>query len=157
MKTGMEWSLFGLLAVVALFFAWQTWDGMQVDLSVARLEAAAAGASATNGLPGGLPNEAALVGGQWVVKALVGTLVGGTVTAFVAALIAWGRREWRKAQGQKRWKRGPNANWGQQAPPAPKPMSEAEFYRLMLAQQGLRPPGRMQRPVLEVEDETIHF
>lgn len=149
MKTGMEWPLGAIFSLIALLFLFLTWSNMQVDLSVARLEAAAAGES--------MP-ESALVGGQWVVKAIVGTLLGSAATAAVAAAIAWGRREWRKKQNeQKRWKGGPNANWGQQAPPpAPKPMSEAEFYRMLLAQQGFRPPGRVQPP-LEVEDEPIFF
>ena len=46
MKTGMEWPLFGLVLLVVAILLWNAWSGMQVDLSVAALNATAAGEAA---------------------------------------------------------------------------------------------------------------
>jgi hypothetical protein len=148
MKTGMEWPLVGMVVMLALIVIWNTWSGMQVDLAVARLEATAAGQ---------VVPEAALIGGEWITKAVIGTLIGGMVTAGITAGMVWARREWRKAQGQKRWKSGPNAKWGQQ-PSQPREMSEAQFYRMMLARQ-MGGQTRTNTPNgMEAEDEpTINF
>jgi hypothetical protein len=125
MKTGMEYPLIGLVILVIAIVLWNTWQSTQVDLAVAALNATAAGEVAP---------EPVLLAGQWIVKALVGTLIGGTITALVTALIVWLRREWTKSQVEtSKWKSGPNANWGQQR--QAKGVSESEIYRLMLLQQ----------------------
>ena len=121
----MEYPLLGLVALVALVILWNAWSGMQLDLSVASLNATIAGTEAP---------ESVLVAGQWIVKALIGTLLSGAVVAGVTVLISWGRKQWRAYQGdQKKWQPGPNANWGRQ--PQPKPVSEAELMRIWMMQQ----------------------
>jgi len=125
MKFGMEYPLIGLVVLVALVILWNTWSGMQLDLSVATLNATIAGAQTP---------EPVLVAGQWIVKAIVGTLLSGTVIAGATALIVWARKQWRTYQvDQKKWQPGPNANWGRQ--PQPKPISEAELMRIWMMQQ----------------------
>lgn len=151
MKTGMEYPLLGLVLLLAGILAWNAWQATQVDLAVAALSATTAGRE--------LPAEATLAG-EWLVKALVSALVGGTVTALVGAGIWWLRRQWKKLQGQPKWNPGPNANWGQQPQPrGPRAMSEAEFYRLLLAQQMAGSGGKapVALPRLEVEDDEPTF
>jgi hypothetical protein len=146
MKTGMEYPLIGLALLLAGILAWNAWQGTQVDLAVAALSATTAGKD--------LPAEATLAG-EWIVKGLINAVIGGSVTALVGAGIWWARRQWKKAQ-RPEWKSGPNANWGQ-APQAkaPRAMSEAEFYRLLLAQQMAGTGGKAQvmLPRLEEDDE----
>ena len=153
MKTGVEYPLIGLVALVALVIIWNIWSGMQVDLSVASLNATIAGTEAP---------APVLLAGQWIVKAFVGAIIGGTITAGTTALFFWARKKWRQQNAEQgQWISGPNAFWGQ--PRQPKVMSEAELYRLMLMQQmggqvtagsqPIRPPVLM-----EADDEpTITF
>ncbi len=124
MKTGMEYPLIGLVVLVALGILWNIYSGMQVDLAVAATNAAAAGTA--------LPAPA-IIGGQWVVNAIVGTLIGSAATAFFAWLLVWVRKQIRTQNAKRDWTRGPNAQWGQQR--APKMMGESELYRMMLLQQ----------------------
>lgn len=153
LKTQMEYPLLGLVVLVILVILWDIWSGMQVDLAVASLNATMAGTTAP---------EPVLIAGQWIVKAILGTLLGGAVTASATALWIWARKKWRQQNAEQRqWKSGPNANWGQ--PRQPKVMSEAELYRLMLMQQmGGQLPVSSQpiRPpmLVEAEDEpTLTF
>lgn len=149
MKTGMEWPLLGLVVLVALGFLWNMWSGMQVDLAVAATTASAAGTTVP---------APVMIGGQWIVNAIIGTLIGAAVTAFIAGMVVWFRKQIKIQNAKPEWKSGPNANWGQQRPP--KPMSEAELYRLMLMQQmGVdRAAPRPSVTRMEGEDEpTINF
>ena len=134
MKTGMEYPLIGVVMVVVLVGLWNAWSAMQVDLSVAALNATIAGQAAP---------DAMLVGGQWIVKAIVGTIIGGTVTAGAIWLFTWARKEIRKQKAESRksgWKPGPGAQWER----GPRPVSEAEVMRMALlrsmAGQGQPPP-----------------
>ena len=121
----MEYPLIGLVVLVALVVLWNAWSGIQLDLSVASLNATVAGTEA----PGPV-----LIAGQWIVKAIAGTLLSGAVIAGATALISWARKQWRAHQNdQKKWQPGPNANWGRQA--QPKPVSEAELMRIWMMQQ----------------------
>jgi uncharacterized protein (DUF697 family) len=121
----MEYPLIGLVVLVALVILWNIWSDMQVDLAVASLNATIAGTEAPAPL---------MVAGQWIVKALVGAVIGGAITAGATALFTWARKKWRQHNlTQHKWNSGPNAYWGQ--PRQPKVMSEAELYRLMLMQQ----------------------
>jgi len=126
LKTQMEYPLISLVALLGLVVLWNLWSGMQVDLAVASLNATVAGAEA----PGPV-----LVVGQWVVKAIIGTLIGGFVTTGATAVFVWARKTWRQQHNPatSKWASGPNAYWGQ--PHQPKAMSESELYRLMLMQQ----------------------
>jgi len=150
MKTGMEIPLIGVIVAALLVGLWNTWSGMQVDLSVSAVTATAAGQAAP---------DIVMMSGQWIVKAIVGTLIGGTVTAGAAALIVWGRGQMRKqAAEQKQWTAGPNANWGR-SQAQPKPISEAELTRYWMMQQmgmGRGERGSPMPPVVryqEGEDE----
>jgi hypothetical protein len=151
MKTGMEYPLIGVIVVAILVSLWNIWAGMQVDFSVAALNATIAGQAAP---------EPVMVAGQWVVKAIVGTIIGGTVTAATVWVISWARRKWRAENNPKRgnWKSGPNAQW-ERMPRAP---SETELMRMALmrslAGQGQPPP----RPQIttqggENEEPQIYF
>lgn len=146
MKTGMEYPLIGLVALVILVIIWNVWSGMQVDLSVAALNATIAGTEAP---------APVIIAGGWLVKALVSLVLGGVVTAGITTLFVWARKKWRQqASEQRQWKSGPNAYWGQ--PRQPKVMSEAELYRLMLMQQmtgGTATPARNVRLITENDDE----
>lgn len=147
MKTGMEYPLLGLVVLLALVGLWNAWTGMQVEIASASLEAMAAGESA--------PAAPALLAGEWAVKAIVGALVGGTVTAIVTAFIWWARRRWNKSQAGGGWKTGPNANWVRQER-GPRGPSESELYRMMLMQQmAQNGGGRLVSPprVEDVDDE----
>ena len=124
MKTGMEYPLIGLVVLVALGILWNIYSGMQLDAAVAATNAAATGAT--------LP-AAVTIGGQWVVNAIVSTLIGGAGTAGAAWLIVWVRKQVTGQSAKKDWTPGPNANWGQQR--GPKAPSEADLYRMMLMQQ----------------------
>ena len=125
LKTQMEYPLIGLVVLLALVILWNIWSGMQVDLAVASLNATVAGTET----PGPV-----LVAGQWVVKAIIGTVIGGFITAGATALFIWARKKWRQHNlASNKWNSGPNAYWGQ--PRQPKVMSESELYRLMLMQQ----------------------
>jgi hypothetical protein len=151
MKTQMEYPLIGLVVLVILVILWNLWSGMQVDLAVASLNATIAGTAAP---------EPVLIAGQWVVKAIVGTLLGGAVTAGATALWIWARKQLRLQNAEQRqWKSGPNANWGQQRPP--KVLSETELYRLMLMQQMAGNPVKPSQNIrltTESDDEpTITF
>jgi hypothetical protein len=145
MKTGMEYPLIGLVILLALVGLWNAWSEMQVEIASASLQAMVAGESAP---------APAILAGEWIVKALVGALAGGTVTAVVAALIVWARRQW-TAQGGG-WKAGPNAQWArpERAPRAP---SESELYRMMLMQQMQQNGGRAVSParLMEPDDEPV--
>jgi len=153
MKTGMEWPLLGVLVVAVLVGLWNAWSGLQVDLSAGSVNALAASQAAP---------DPVVVAGGWVVKAIIGTLIGGTVTAGAAALFVWVRGQMRKqATEQKQWKAGPNANWGHQA--QPKPLSDADLMRYMMMQQmgGFGERGSPRRTTLtrleEDDDQTINF
>jgi hypothetical protein len=125
MKTGMEYPLIGLIVLVALVVLWNAWSGMQLDLSVAALNATVAGTETP---------APVLIVGQWLVKAIVGTVVSGVVIAGVTTLIAWTRKQWRTHQtDQRKWQPGPNAYWGRQT--QPKPIGEAELMRMWMMQQ----------------------
>jgi len=158
MKTQVEYPLIGLVVLVVLVILWNIWSGMQVDLAVASLNATIAGAEAP---------EPVILAGQWIVKAVVSTVIGGFVTAGATALFVWARQKWRQHNlSKQKWNSGPNAYWGQ--PRQPKVMSESELYRLMLMQQmGLdrldhrggsgKPPQNI-RVATENDDEpTITF
>jgi hypothetical protein len=141
METGMEWGLFGLVLLLGLVGVWNIWSDMQVELATASLNAMAAGEAAP---------EAVLIGGQWLVKALVGAVIGGSITALVTAGIVWMRRQWNAQPNDKRWRGGPNAQWGRQ----PKAPSEADLMRMFMMQQ-LTQNGRgtPSTPVMRMEDE----
>jgi hypothetical protein len=149
MKTGMEWPLGGLVAVLALILLGNMWSGMQVDIAANQVQASA-GAST-------LPAPALMLG-EWIVKAVVGLVMGGLVTAGIAALVVWVRKQWRASAAPK-WAPGPNANWGRER--GPKAVSDAELMRMMMYQQmAAQNGGRMPaRPMVqEVDDEpTIRF
>jgi hypothetical protein len=124
---------------------------MQFDLAVASLNATIAGTATP---------APVMIAGEWIVKALVGTLLSGVVVAGATALIVWARKQLRLQNAEQRqWKGGPNANWGQ--PRQPKVMSETELYRLMLMQQmagGSGKPTQNIRLTTEGDDEpTITF
>jgi len=141
----MEYPLIGMIVLVALVVLWNAWSEMQVDLSVASLNATVAGTEAP---------EPVLIAGQWLVKALVGTLVSGVVIAGTTALIAWARRKWRQNTEQKKWQSGPNAYWGRQA--QPKPISEAELMRMWMMQQMTgNKPGPMTMTRMDDDEPTI--
>ena len=152
MKTGMELPLFGLIVLTILVLLWNTWSGLQLDLSVAALNATMAGTETL---------EPVLIAGQWIVKAVVGTLLSGAVVAGATALIAWARKQWRTHQmDQRKWQSGPNAHWGRQ--PQPKPVSEAELMRIWMMQQlggNSKPaPGSLPQIVEKNNDEpTLNF
>ena len=147
----MEYPLIGLVFLVALVILWNAWSGMQLDLSVASLNATVAGTEAP---------APVLVAGQWIVKALIGTLLSGAVIAGATALITWARKQWRARQNdQKKWQPGPNANWGRQA--QPKPVSEAELLRVWMMQQ-LQGNGKGRTPLTitrtdDSDEPTITF
>ena len=151
MKTQMEYPLIGLIVLVVLVILWNIWSGMQVDLAVASLNATIAGTEAP---------APVMIAGQWIVKAIVGTLISGVVIAGATALFIWARKQLRLQNAEQRqWKSGPNAYWGQ--PRQPKVMSESELYRLMLMQQmagGSGKPAQNIRVTTEADDEpTITF
>ena len=151
MKTGVEYPLAGLVILVFLVILWNVWSGMQVDLSVASLNATIAGTEAP---------APVMMAGEWIVKAIVGTLMSGVVVAGTTALFIWARKKWRQQNAEQgQWKSGPNAYWGQQR--QPKVMSESELYRLMLMQQmggGSGKPARNIHVTTEADDEpTITF
>lgn len=145
MKNGTELPLIGLVVIVALGLLWNIYSGMQVDLAVAATNASATGTA----IPAPL-----MIGGQWIVNAIVGTLIGSAATAIFAWLILWMRKHFRMQNAKKNWTPGPNAQWGQQR--APKVMSESELYRLMLMQQmsGVAPMARPAPRAMEADDET---
>lgn len=150
LKTQMEYPLIGLVVLLALVILWNIWNGMQVDLAVASLNATVAGTEAP---------EPVLVAGQWIVKAVISTVIGGFVTAGATALFVWARKKWRQHNlGKQKWNSGPNAYWGQ--PRQPKVMSESELYRLMLMQQMAsnktgadNQPGAMFPTVTRMDDD----
>ena len=153
MKTQMEYPLIGLVVLLVLVLLWNIWSGMQLDLAVASLNATIAGTATPAPM---------MIAGEWIVKALVGTLLSGVVIAGATALIVWARKQLRLQNAEQRqWKSGPNAYWGQ--PRQPKVLSETELYRLMLMQQmGGQLPAKSQqmRPsvFMEADDEpTITF
>lgn len=151
MKTQMEYPLVGLIVLVVLVILWNIWSGMQVDLAVASLNATIAGTEAP---------APVMIAGQWIVKALVGTLLSSAVIAGATALFVWVRKQLRLHNAeQKKWQGGPNAYWGQ--PRQPKVMSESELYRLMLMQQmagGTGKPPQNIRVATENDDEpTLTF
>lgn len=136
MKTGMEYPLIGLVVLVALVILWNAWSGLQVDLSVASLNATIAGIEAP---------APVLVAGQWIVKALIGTLLSGMVIAGATALITLVRKQWRQQNAETaKWQPGPNASWGRQA--QPKPVSEAALLRVWMMQQ-LQGNGNVRTPL----------
>jgi hypothetical protein len=142
MKTGMEWPLGGLVAVLALILLGNMWSGMQVDIAANQVQASA-GAST-------LPAPALMLG-EWIVKAVVGLVLGGLVTAGITALVVWVKKQLRP---EPTWKAGPNANWGRER--GPRAVSEAELMRMMMyqqmaAQNGGRVPARPM--VQEVDDD----
>lgn len=143
MKTGMEYPLIGLALLLAGVLLWNAWSDMQVEIAVAAVNATIAGEAAP---------APVLLAGEWLVKALVSALVGGTVTALVTVLIVWARRQW-YAQGGG-WKSGPNAQWArpERGPRAP---SESELYRMMLMQQMAQQNGGrlVSPPRMEVTDD----
>jgi hypothetical protein len=59
MKTQMEYPLIVLVALVILVALWNIWSGMQVDLSVASLNATIAGTEAP---------APVMMAGEWVVN-----------------------------------------------------------------------------------------
>lgn len=144
MKTGMEYPLIGLALLLVAVLGWNAWQDAQLEMSVARLNAAAAGEK--------LP-DATLLAGEWVVKAVIGAVIGGTVTALATAAIWWARKQW-QAHTQGRWQGGPNAHWGRQPAP-PKPPSESEVYRMWMMQQlAQQNGGKVSRsPRMEVVDD----
>jgi hypothetical protein len=134
MKTGMEWALLGLLLLIVLAIGLQTWNSVQVELSADQVSALAAGQQ----LPAGFLTLGEL-GVSWIVKAVIGTFVGGLGLAL--GYKGW---EWfRKRNRQKNWQSGPNANYQRQGT-APRMPSDAELLRLAMYQQmaanGNRPP-----------------
>jgi hypothetical protein len=147
----MEYPLIGLVVLVVLVILWNIWSGMQVDLAVASLNATIAGTEAP---------APVMIAGQWIVKALVGTLLSSAVIAGATALFVLVRKQLRLHNAeQKKWQGGPNAYWGQ--PRQPKVMSESELYRLMLMQQmagGTGKPPQNIRVATENGDEpTLTF
>jgi hypothetical protein len=121
----MEYPLIGLIGLAVLVALWNAWSGLQVDMSVASLNATIAGQAAP---------EAVLVAGQWLTKALVGAVIGGAVTALAAAGITWIRKQIKSGARERRvngWKGGPNAQW-ERGPRAP---SEAELMRMALMRE----------------------
>ncbi|MCX6067888.1 MAG: hypothetical protein NT121_19385 [Chloroflexi bacterium] len=152
MKTGMEYPLLGLVLLVILVLLWNAWSGLQLDLSVASLNATVAGTEAP---------EPVLIAGQWIVKAIVGTLLSGVVIAGATALVTWLRKQWRQQNANKaKWQPGPNANWGRQ--PQPRPVSEAELMRMWMMQQlggNSRPASGSLPQIVEKNDDepTLTF
>jgi hypothetical protein len=143
MKTGMEWALLGVVVLVALGFLWNIWSGMQLDIAVAATTATAAGTTVP---------APVMVGGQWIVNAIVGTVIGGAVSAFIAALVIWVRKRWSEAnqvQQAHAWQGGPNARWGKQ----PRVPSEAELMRMALLQQ-MASSRSSPRPTIRMEVEN---
>ena len=154
MKTGVEYPLAGLVILVFLVILWNVWSGMQVDLSVASLNATIAGTEAP---------APVMMAGEWIVKAIVGTLMSGVVVAGATALFIWARKKWRQQNAEQgQWKSGPYAYWGQQRQAQPRPMSEAEMMRHFLLQQmgtGTKPaPNSLPQIVEKNDDEpTLTF
>lgn len=153
MKTGMEWPLAGLALLLVVVLAWNAWQSIQVDLAVATLSATTAGNE--------LPAEATMAG-EWLTKAIVNALIGGSVTALAGAAFLWLRRQWKSMQAQPSgWAPGPNARWSQVPPArAPRAMSEAEFYRMLLAQKMTGNTVGQQTvmmPRLETDDDEPTF
>lgn len=153
MKTGMGLPLFGLALLLALVLGWNAYNATKVDLAVARVHATISGQA--------LP-EPAYLAGEWLTKAIVSAMIGGTVTAIVGALIVWVRGQW-NARKSNKWKGGPNANFSQ-LPAAPRAPSEAELFRTAMMQSLVAGRGQTQgqpqqmRVLREVEDEpTIVF
>jgi hypothetical protein len=152
MKTEMGLPLIGLALLLAVVMGWNALSAKKVDLAVARIHARASGQA--------LP-EPAYLAGEWVAKAVVGSVIGGSVTAVVGALIVWARGQW-NAQKRNKWKGGQNAYWGRQ-PAGPRAPSEAELFRMAMMRglaQGQPQQGQPQqmRVLQEVDDEpTIVF
>jgi hypothetical protein len=80
MKTGMELPLIGLAFVLGLVVLWNVWSGYQVDIAAAQVQATAVGGALT---------APAMLGVEMVVKAALGLVLGGVVTAGIAQGVAW--------------------------------------------------------------------
>jgi hypothetical protein len=136
MKTGMEGPLLGIVAVAIAIVLWQAWSGMQVDLSVAALNATIAGQTTPEPLAAAWKGLLTFLGaGIFLLVVVTGGYFG----------INWIKRYQarEKAVARQGWKNGPNAYWERQ----PRPVSEAELMRAAilrsLAGQG-QPPPRIQ-------------
>ena len=144
MKTGMEYPLLGMVVLAVLFGIWSAWQGMQLSLSVAAVDATAIGQA--------VPQPVATAA-EWIVKAIVGALISGAVIAGITALIVWARGQMRTQDMERGWQSGPNAKWAR-VPGQEKPMSEAALMRMMLMRQmGMEPRGRRGSP-RAVEDDN---
>lgn len=149
MKTGMEYPMIGLVALIALAILWNAWSGQQVNLSAAALDATITGQAAPAGVT---------LAGEWIAKAIVTTVIGGAVGAFFAALVVWARRQWMAAPQTERfgkWQGGQNNYWGRQ----PKAPNDDQLMRMMLMQQmaanGQKPGAPMRISGGEDEDPII--
>lgn len=148
MKTGMEIPLIFLAFVLGLVILWSTWGGYQVEIAAAQVQATAVGGAVT---------APAMLGAEMVVKAIVGLVLGGVVTAGVGYGITWLRRQ---SAGQ--WKGGPNARWKKSQPQpverVPRGPSDGELLRAMLMRQYMQ-SGSQARPdwayKQEDEDEPV--
>jgi len=151
MKTGMELPLIGLVFVLGLVVLWNVWSGYQVDIAAAQVQATAVGGALT---------APAMLGVEMVVKAALGLVLGGVVTAGIAQGVAWARRRMKTGRA---WRGGPNARWqgAQVAQPEPGPRmpSEAQVYRAMLLnqykQQGGARPDWAYKPQEDDDDEPV--
>lgn len=147
MKTGMGLPLVVLVFALVLVVLWNIWGGYQVEIAAAQVQATAVGGTVT---------APAMLGAQMIVKAIIGLLFGGVITAAIGYGVAWLRRQTRSS-----WQSGPNARWQTKQQPAERSLrgpSETELYRAMLMQQ-VRATGGQARPdwsyKQEDEDEPV--
>jgi len=124
MKTQTDMALFGLLLAVMAVFAFGIWSAGQVDVAAAQVNAQAAA--------GQLP-MAEVIGGQvsgWALK----TIIGIVAVAIATAGVAWVRQWWKRRNGKRAWRSGPNAQWqGQER--GPRQVNDADLMRMMMMQQ----------------------
>jgi hypothetical protein len=127
MKTGMEYGLIGLVALVALGLLMSVVNAQQVEMAAAQVQATIATAQ--------IPMAATFLGqfGGWLVKFALGVLIAG----LAGLLVAWVRSKMRP-KSRRAWRNGPNAQW-QQREPRERGVTTADLLKLMMMQNGQQP------------------
>jgi len=155
MKTGMEWPLIGLFALLAALLGYSVWSGQQVNIASARVQALAAGQvlPVRNAL--GL-SELAL---SLLVKIALGTFLAGAGAA--SAVKVWGY--FQRRNQERSWRPGPNANYQQRQPQLKTP-SELDLLRLSMynnlaaqSRPSLPAPKRISKGSENEDTDEIHF
>jgi hypothetical protein len=147
----MELPLLGVIALAILLGIWNVWSGLQLQFSVAAVNATALGQM--------LPAPVITVS-EWMVRAVVGALIGSIIAASITTLFVWARGKLRSQDLEQSaaWRSGPNAKWAR-GPGQEKPISEAAMMRMMLMRQmGFEPRRKGQPRHVEDDDEpTFKF